>query len=635
EDFDVTDAALQFISPAQDVFTADDALAGARDILAERAAEDADARADLRGFFAREGRWRSRVVPGKEAAGQKFRDYFEWDGPLAKAPSHRVLALRRGEKEGILSLSISVDDEAAVARLEKRFVTADTPAAAHVRQAVGEGYRRLLKPSLETEARLQTKRRADEEAIRVFVENLRQLLLASPLGQRRVLAIDPGFRTGGKVVCLDAQGKLLHHTVIYPDRRAEAAEATLRTLCKEHKIEAIAVGNGTAGRETEAFVRHLTLPGRPLTVMVNESGASVYSASESARAEFPDLDLTVRGAVSIGRRLMDPLAELVKIEPKAIGVGQYQHDVDQQALKQSLDDTVVSCVNAVGVELNTAGRELLTYVSGVGPQLAANLVAHRNEHGPFRRRADLLGVARFGPKAFEQAAGFLRIREGAHPLDAGGVHPERYELVERMAADLNTDVDTLLKDADLRRKIDPKRYVTDEVGLPTLRDILDELAKPGRDPREAFQVFQYAEGVTRVEDLKVGMRLPGLVTNVTAFGAFVDVGVHQDGLVHVSRMADRYVSDPNEVVSVNQVVEVTVVEVDAAQKRITLSMKSPDAPAVKKPSKTRKQATPKGKHPKANPPGGKTPDPQKAARPPRREESMEDKLAALRAKFGK
>jgi len=471
-----------------------------------------------------------------------------------------------------------VPEEEALASLEPLFVKAPgKPAGEQVRLAVQDGYKRLLGSAIEVEMRLESKKKADHEAIRVFADNLRQLLLAPPLGRKNVLAIDPGFRTGCKTVCLDRQGKLLYHDVIFPsqsDFQVREAADTVRALCQKFQIEAIAIGNGTAGRETETFIRALKLPSTIPVVMVNESGASIYSASEVAREEFPDQDLTVRGAVSIGRRLADPLAELVKLDPKSIGVGQYQHDVDQRALKNSLDDVVMSCVNGVGVELNTASKQLLSYVSGLGPTLAANIVAYRNENGPFKKRAELLKVPRLGAKAFEQAAGFLRIRDGEQPLDGSAVHPERYGLVDTMARDLQCSVQDLLRDPALRQKIQVQRYVTETVGLPTLNDILSELAKPGRDPRQRFEVFAFKEGVDKIEDLQPGMKLPGIVTNVTAFGAFVDLGVHQDGLVHVSQLADHFVRDPAEIVKVQQKVMVTVVEVDLPRKRIALSMKA-------------------------------------------------------------
>jgi uncharacterized protein len=516
------------------------------------------------------------VIPGKETVGSKYRDYFDWQEPVATAPSHRILAVRRGEKEGVLGLRVSPPEDDAVSLLEGLFVKGDDATSQQVKAAVHDSYKRLLSYSMETEIRAATKERADREAIRVFAENLRELLLAPPLGQKNVLAIDPGVRTGCKMAVLDRQGKLLHTDTIHPfgseTGRLTAAE-TVRKLCERYHVEAIAVGNGTGGRETESFIRGLGLSGDILMVMVNESGASVYSASEAARAEFPDLDLTLRGAASIGRRLMDPLAELVKIDPKSIGVGQYQHDVNQRALRDSLDDMVMSCVNAVGVEVNTASEQLLAYVSGLGRELAKNIVACRNDHGPFSSREELQSVPRLGPKAFEQAAGFLRIRNGKNPLDASAVHPESYHIVEAMAGDLACSVKDLLDDERLRRQIDPSRYVNDTVGMPTLLDILAELAKPGRDPREPFQSLGFAKDIEKIEDLRPGMRIPGVVTNVTAFGAFVDIGVHQDGLVHKSQLADRFVKDPHQVVKVHQWVMVTVLEVDLERKRISLSMK--------------------------------------------------------------
>jgi len=553
------------------------ALQGARDIIAEQVSDDARARARIRGLFWAQGTLRSEVRPRKEAEGVKFKDYFHWSEPVAAAPSHRVLAIRRGEAEEVLSVSIQPPEAEALAILDGLFVKGSSPCAEQVRLAVRDGYKRLLSRSMETETRAEAKRRADATAIGVFAQNLRQLLLAPPLGQKRVLAIDPGFRTGGKVVVLDPQGQFVHDDVIYPDQgpqRSHAAAATIRRLVESYQIEAIAIGNGTAGRETEAFIGTLGLPAAIPVVMVDESGASVYSASDAAREEFPDRDITVRGAVSIGRRLMDPLAELVKIDAQSIGVGQYQHDVDQDALQQALADVVVSCVNAVGVEVNTASKQLLAYVSGLNATVAENVVRYRSTNGPFRRRRDLLAVPRLGEKAFEQAAGFLRIRGAANPLDESAVHPESYGVVERMAQDLGVTVRDLVRDPALRQRIKPERYVTEKVGLPTLTDILAELAKPGRDPRESFEVFRFAEGVHTLADLRPGMKLPGIVTNVTAFGAFVDVGVHQDGLVHVSQLADRFVRDPHEVVKVHQRVEVTVLDVDPARKRIALSMKT-------------------------------------------------------------
>ena len=559
------------------IASTEEALAGARDILAERFSDDKDARAKLRAVFQKEAVISSKVLPGKEADPEaaKFKDYFAWSEPLAKAPSHRILAMRRGEKELFLMMRVQLPDEAmAAATVQSLFVKAKNPAAEQVALAVQDAAKRLLAPAMETEMRLDSKKRADEAAIKVFADNARELLLAAPLGQRAVMAIDPGFRTGCKTVLLDRQGKLLHNDVVFPDRHAEEAKEKLLGFVKFFKVEAIAIGNGTAGRETEAFVRTLGLPPAITIVMVNESGASIYSASEVAREEFPEHDLTVRGAVSIGRRLMDPLAELVKLDPKSIGVGQYQHDVDQAALKRSLDDSVVSSVNRVGVELNTASKQLLSYVSGLNATTAAAIVARRNENGPFKSRAELKDVPRLGPKAFEQAAGFLRIRDAAHPLDASSVHPERYGLVEKMAADCGATVADLLRDGKLRATIKLERYVTPEVGLPTLTDIMAELAKPGRDPREQFEAFSFTAGVNKPEDLKPGMKLPGIVTNVTAFGAFVDIGVHQDGLVHVSQLADSFVKDPAAVVKPQQRVMVTVTEIDLARQRIALSMRS-------------------------------------------------------------
>lgn len=573
--------AARYVDADNNVPDAEAALAGARDILAERFAEDAEARARVRALLAREGVLTAEVTPGKEEEGATYRDYFHWEQTAAKAPSHRVLAVFRAEAEGVLRVALRpATPRPCPTRCTASFYRS-TPAPAAPRPSSRRArpwttaVAACCFPRWKTNCAANLKR-ADAEAIRVFGENLRQLLLAPPLGTRRILAVDPGFRTGCKVVCLDRQG-LLDHAVVQPHAgsaaaRAEAGRVVL-ALLQKYDIEAVAVGNGTAGRETEAFLREL--PGRPASVpviMVSESGASVYSASEAARAEFPDLDLTYRGAVSIGRRLADPLAELVKIDPKAIGVGQYQHDVNQAELKRRLDDVVTSCVNAVGVELNTASEQLLTYVSGLGPVLARNIVAWRAEHGPFASRRALLDVPRLGPKAFEQAAGFVRVRGGAHPLDASAVHPESYPLVERMARDLNASVADLLAAPGLRARIDVRRYAAEGAGLPTLTDILAELDKPGRDPREPFHAFAFAEGVHDLDDLRPGMRLPGIVTNITAFGAFVDIGVHQDGLVHISQMADRYVRDPAEVVRLQQEVVVTVLDVDLKRRRISLSM---------------------------------------------------------------
>jgi uncharacterized protein len=553
----------------------EEALAGARDILAEEMMETAEAREEARQLFSRKTTVKSTVAKGKQEAGIKYKDYFDWSESLAQAPSHRVLALFRGENEGILNLNLAGPDQDVLDKLDRRFIKGNNACARQVTLAIQDGYKRLLLPAMENEMRAEAKKRADEEAIRVFAENIRQLLLAAPLGQKRVLALDPGFRTGCKVVCLDEQGTLLDNTAVFPHTgpgQAQEASHTISAWVKKHKVQAIAIGNGTAGRETESFVRNLKLEGVTI-IMVNESGASIYSASEAARDEFPDKDITVRGAVSIGRRLMDPLAELVKIDPKSIGVGQYQHDVDQKKLQASLDDTVISCVNSVGVELNTASKQILSYVSGLGPQLAQNIIDYRTKNGPFIKRSDLKKVARLGEKAYEQAAAFLRIRHAKNPLDASAVHPERYDIVEKMAKDLNCKVADLLANESLRKQIQLQKYVTSEVGMPTLTDILAELAKPGRDPREQFEAFEFTEGVNEIKDLRIGMKLPGIVTNITNFGAFVDIGVHQDGLVHVSQLADKFVKDPNEIVKVAQKVMVTVTEVDEARKRIALSMK--------------------------------------------------------------
>lgn len=606
--------AEKFIDAGKGVNTVEEALQGARDIIAERISEEAEARALIRELFLKKGLFRSKVIKGKEEEGIKYKDYFEWTESVKDAPSHRILALRRGEKELFLSLEISPEEEEAIEQLNKKFITANNACSEEVRTAIKDGYKRLLAPSIETETRVFTKTKADEEAIRVFAENARQLLLAAPLGQKRVMAIDPGFRTGCKVVCLDEQGKLLDNTAIYPhepQKKSIEALAIVKQLCDKYKIEAIAIGNGTAGRETESFIRGMKLE-NVLVVMVNESGASIYSASEAARDEFADYDLTVRGAVSIGRRLMDPLAELVKIDPKSIGVGQYQHDVDQNKLQKSLDDVVSSSVNAVGVELNTASKQLLSYVSGLGPQLAQNIIEYRNSNGAFRSRHELKKVTRLGDKAFEQAAGFLRIRTAENPLDASAVHPERYSLVEQMAKDLQCSVKELMSSTELRSKLDLNKYISDEVGLPTLKDIMNELSKPGRDPREQFEAVQFSEGVNSMEDLRIGMQLTGIVTNLTKFGAFVDIGVHQDGLVHVSHISNTFIDDPAKVLKVSQKVQVTVLEVDIARKRISLSMKGEATPRA-----------PKAKSKNENAPA-KT-----------EEQSMKEKLAMLASKFGK
>ena len=582
EGFDLVAVATTFISEEKGVASVEEALAGARDIIAEWVNEDATARAKIRELFWAKGIIRSNVLADKMDAGIKYKDYYEWEEAISSIPSHRILAMRRGEKEEFLTLRIVPPEEDAINILTALFVKAQNDAAAEVATACADSYKRLLSMSMETEIRLATKKKADETAIKVFADNLRQLLLAPPLGQKSILAIDPGFRTGCKTVCLDKQGKLLHSetiSLLSEKGHAEAAK-TIINLCNQFHIEAIAVGNGTAGRETEAFLRALPLPKEIQIVMVNESGASIYSASKLAREEFPDQDITVRGGISIGRRLMDPLAELVKIEPKAIGVGQYQHDVDQDELQRCLDDMVVSCVNAVGVEVNTASAQLLSYVSGLGTALAENIVKHRDESGPFPSRDTLKGVKRLGAKAFEQAAGFLRVRDSLSPLDASAVHPESYPIVEKMARDQGCTVLDLMSDDEIRQKIVLTDYVTDKVGLPTLKDIMAELTKPGRDPRQQFENVVFAEGIEKISDLIVGMKLTGVVTNITAFGAFVDIGVHQDGLVHLSEMADRFVKTPADVVKVNQKVEVTVMAVDEQRKRISLSMKK--SPGEKK-----------------------------------------------------
>jgi len=574
--FDPEEKALAFIDDEKGVESVEEALAGARDIIAEWVNEDAPARARIRRLFEREAEIGSRVARGKETEGQKYEAYFDWKEKIQKAPSHRILAMFRGENEGFLKISIAPDRDTALEMLYRQFVKGRTPASEQVVMAVEDSYKRLLGPSMETEIRNLLKEQADLEAIRVFADNLRQLLLAPPLGQKRILAIDPGFRTGCKLVCLDREGKLLHNETIYPhppQSQFRQSAAKIHSLVNAYKIEAIAVGNGTAGRETEQLVRSIRFDMPVMAVMVNESGASVYSASAVAREEFPDYDVTVRGAVSIGRRLSDPLAELVKIDPKSIGVGQYQHDVDQKLLKNSLDDVVASSVNAVGVELNTASKELLTYVSGVGPSLAAAIVKHRNENGPFESRQTLKKVPRLGDKAFEQAAGFIRVNQSVNPLDRSAVHPESYAVVQKMAKDLGVDIATLMNDKELQKRIRLEDYVNDKIGLPTLKDIMQELARPGRDPRQKFDAFEFDNTVNSIKDLREGMVLPGIVTNITAFGAFVDVGVHQDGLVHISQMANAFVSNPSDVVKLNQKVMVKVMQVDVERKRITLSMK--------------------------------------------------------------
>ena len=570
---DIRRQAQRFVTA--EVPTADDALAGASDIVAERMAEDDRIRSEVRRNFSREGIVHARVAKGKEQQGAKYADYFDAATPVRSVSSHRLLAMLRGEEEGILKVSVEVDAERIIERIRRRFIRPGSTTRTWLEAAAADAFRRLIRPSIESETLAAAKERADDEAIRIFAENLRQLLLASPLGQKRVIALDPGFRTGCKVVALDAQGNLLHHTVIYPhppqSRTAEAAE-TLRRLAARYRTEAMAIGDGTAGRETEQFVRGLQLQGVELYT-VSEDGASVYSASAAAREEFPDEDVTVRGAVSIGRRLIDPLSELVKIDPKSIGVGQYQHSVDQAKLRARLGDVVESCVNRVGVNINTASKHILTYISGLGPALAENIVAYRAANGDFRTRSELKKVPRLGAKAFEQAAGFLRIVGGRNPLDNSAVHPESYPIVERMAADAGVSVERLLADRELRRTIRPERYVTAQAGLPTVTDILEALDKRGLDPREELHTFAFAPDVRTIDDLREGMTLPGIVTNITAFGAFVDIGIKQDGLVHVSQLADRYVTSPAEVVRLGQHVEVRVTGIDTLRGRISLSMR--------------------------------------------------------------
>jgi len=571
---DLQQAASRFLS--EDVESVVDALQGARDIMAEWVNENQRARKTVRHHFSRGAEIRSRLVKGKEEEGAKFRNYFDFSEPLKKCPGHRILAMRRGEAEGFLKLTVEPDPEKVMRDLEQQFVKSKGQPGGQVSEAVRDSYKRLMQPSIENEFKSRYKEKADREAIDVFAANLRQLLLAPPLGQKRVMAIDPGYRTGCKVVCLDEQGNLLHNETIYPHPpQADRAGATRKvsSLVQQYRTEAIAIGNGTASRETERFIRLLRFPHDLQVYVVNEAGASIYSASKIAREEFPDYDVTVRGAVSIGRRLMDPLAELVKIDPKSIGVGQYQHDVDQHSLKQSLDQVVESCVNLVGVNVNTASKHLLTYVSGLGPVLARNVVDFRQESGGFSSREQLKKVPRMGEKAFEQSAGFLRIEGGANPLDNSAVHPESYHIVEKMASDLDVELARLVGNAELVSKIELDSYVEGEVGLPTLEDIRAELEKPGRDPRKQVEVFEFDQDVFSIEDLKPGMELPGVVTNITRFGAFVDMGVKQDGLVHISQMADRFIRDPNDVVKIHQHVRVKVLEVDIQRNRIQLSMK--------------------------------------------------------------
>ena len=590
--------ALAFVSTEKGVDIPDNALEGARDIIAEWINEDQEIRQLTRSLFIEEGEYSSKVILGKEDEGAKYKDYFKWHEKAKTAPSHRILAMRRGEKEEILNLRLEPSEERAISIIEGLCIKSDNLASELVKLAAHDCFKRLLSHSMETEARVKSKKDADQHAIHIFENNLRQLLLAAPLGQKSVMAIDPGFRTGCKIVCLNPQGKLLHTDKIFPlfsDEKKDIAALTIKDLCERFKIEAIAIGNGTGGRETEAFIRELSLSQEIQVVVVNESGASIYSASKAARDEFPDYDVTVRGAVSIGRRLMDPLAELVKIDPKSIGVGQYQHDVDQKALKESLADVVMSCVNAVGVDLNTASCQLLSYVSGLGPQLAKNIVAYRDANGPFPDRGPLMDVTRLGAKAFQQAAGFLRINNGDNPLDSSAVHPESYPIVARMADDLGCSIQELIKNNELQKQIRVQDYVSEEVGLPTLNDIISELAKPGRDPRERFENVVFAKDVQELEDLAPGMKLPGVITNITAFGAFVDIGVHHDGLVHISELSDHFVKDPHKLVKVNEKVLVRVLKVDPERKRISLSLKSDEGKDRNKVSVKEKKETSKQK----------------------------------------
>jgi len=572
----VESEADNYLNEEKGVSNVEDAINGACDIIAEWINENQIARSEIRNLFKKEASIRTTILKGKEADGEKYKNYFSWEELLAKSPSHRVLAMMRGENEGFLKLSITPAEENAIELLNKHFITGNNETTDYVKAAIRDSYKRLLCPSMETEIRQWAKAKADEDSILVFGENLKQLLFASPLGQKNVLAIDPGFRTGCKIVCLDKQGKLLHNETIYPhppENQVKQAVNKITSLVNAYKIEAIAIGNGTAGRETEHFIRNIRFEKDVLAIVVNENGASVYSASSIAREEFPDYDITVRGAVSIGRRLIDPLAELVKIDPKSIGVGQYQHDVDQNLLQKNLSEVVISCVNAVGVEVNTASKEILTYVSGVGPVLAKNVIDYRNKNGKFKSRQELKKVTRFGDKAFEQAAGFLRISDAENPLDASAVHPESYSIVTKMVKNLNCTIQELISNEELRKQINLQDYKTETVDVPTLQDIMDELSKPGRDPRKKFDFFEFDKNVHSMKDLTPGMILPGIITNITAFGAFVDIGVHQDGLVHISHLVDRFVSNPNEVVKLNQKVMVKVLEIDINRKRISLSMK--------------------------------------------------------------
>ncbi len=609
KEFDVPAKAKEFFN--ENVKTEEEVLQGARDIISEIVNEDAELRAKMRKLFERSATVQSKVVTGKEEEGSKYKDYFEFDEPVSKIPSHRMLAVMRGFMEGVLRITIAPGEDEALLLLEKQFVKADNVSADHVKKAIKDGYRRLLQPAMETEFRTNLKIQADEEAINVFAENLRQLLLSSPLGSKRLLAIDPGYRTGCKVVCLDEKGSLLKTSLIYVHEKNRLAEAehTIRALILDHKLEVIAIGDGTAGRETEQFIKKLGL--KLPVFLVNEDGASIYSASDVAREEFPDQDVTVRGAVSIGRRLMDPLAELVKIDPKSIGVGQYQHDVNQVRLKERLDQTVVSCVNSVGVNLNTASKHLLSYVSGIGPSIADNIVSYRNEKGKITSRKQLLEVPRLGGKAYEQCAGFLRVKEGENPLDASAVHPESYEVVEQMAKDLDVSVSSLIGNEELLSKIETNKYIKDGAGKHTIQDIINELKKPGLDPRSEAQQFEFAD-IYSIEDVQVGMIVPGIVTNITRFGAFVDIGVKQDGLVHVSEIAHKFITDPNEVLKLNDNVSVKVLEVDMSRKRIALSIKQTQEP-------------PTGGHKRKPKHHNKKQEP----------ENMNDALAQLKKKFGK
>jgi len=573
-EWDIQKRAKSFVGEGVDSVEA--ALSGARDIIAEWISENQRARDITRNLFKKNAIIVSQVVKGKEADGQKYRDYFNWSEPLNRCPSHRFLAIKRAEKEELVKVSVSIDEEEAIEKLDTVFIRGNTSCRDQVKLAIKDSYKRLISPSMETEFSQIVKEKADLEAIRVFGENLRQLLLAPPLGQKRVIAIDPGYKSGCKLVCLDEQGNLLHNETIYPhppQREVRDAAKKMGTLVSAYKIDAIAIGNGTAGRDTEQFIKYLKFDRDLQVFSVNEDGASVYSASKIARDEFPEYDVTVRGAISIGRRLMDPLAELVKIEPKSIGVGQYQHDVDQKLLQENLDRVVESCVNVVGVNVNTASKHLLTYISGLGPQLAQNIVDYRKENGNFSSRKQLMNVPRMGAKSFEQSAGFLRIHEARNPLDNSAVHPESYFIVERMALDLECDVKTLINNEELIKKIILKDYVTDKVGLPTLTDILKELAKPGRDPREKISVLEFDDNLKSMEDLRIGMIVPGIITNITRFGAFVDIGIKENGLIHVSEMANKYIDDPSKVVKLNQQVMVKIIELDMVRKRIQLSLK--------------------------------------------------------------